>query len=69
MRWESFRFIVRVENFFPFLEVRFALKIYRLLTRVAVTVKHSLPNQIGNTFFKFVHSFFNYKLALKGGKT
>ena len=54
---------------YPFLDVKFVLKIYRLLTRVAVNVKYSLPNQIGNTFFKFVHSFFNYELALKGGKT
>ena len=53
----------------PFLEMKFILKIYKLLTRVAGTVEHSLPNQIGNTFSKFVHSFFNYQLALKGGRT
>ena len=37
--------------------------------RVAGTAKHSLPNQIGKTFSKFVHSFFNYELALEGGRT
>ena len=54
---------------YPFLEVKFILKIYRRLARVAQTVKHFLPNQIGNTFSKFDHSFFNYELALKGGRT
>ena len=54
---------------YPFLEVKFVLKTYRLLTRIAGTVKHSLSNQIGNNFSKFVHSFFNYELALKGGRT
>ena len=37
---------------YPFLEVKFVLKIYMLLTRIAGPVKHSLPNQIGNTFSK-----------------
>ena len=54
---------------YPSLEVKFILKINRFLTRVAGTVKHSLPNQIGNTLSKFVHSFFNYEQALKGGRT
>ena len=54
---------------YPFLEVKFVLKIYRLLTRIAGNVKHSLPYQIGKTFSKFVHSFFNHELALKGGRT
>ena len=51
------------------LVVKFVLKIYRLLTRAAGTVKYSLPNQISSTSCKFVHSFFNYELALKGGRT
>ena len=54
---------------YPILVVKFVSKIYRLSTRVAGTVKHSLPNQTGSTFSKFVHSFFNYELALKGGRT
>ena len=52
---------------YPSLEVRFILKINRFLTRVAGTVKHSLVT--GNTLSKFVHSFFNYEQALKGGRT
>ena len=40
-----------------------------LLTKVAGTVKHSLPNETGNTLPKFVHSIFNYEIALKGGRT